>query len=97
MMMREMKHLPDSQVNPETNRQISFTVLDYNTENPISGAKVRDNEGTFEKTTGSQGGCKITVPNGSYPVILVTKEGYEYSEVPLTDENEYIVKLYPSS
>lgn len=96
-MMREMKILPDIQVIPENTRELSFTVKDYVTGEPIRGAKVKEVESDIEKTTGSAGGCKVTVSTSYYPVFVISAEGYENDTVEVGDENSYTVRLSPST
>ncbi len=65
-MMREMKILPDTQVNPET-RTISFTITDNS--DPVSGATVTVGDKTG--TTGSAGGCTISgIVDGEHEITI---------------------------
>jgi len=85
---------PNSEGNPETFK-INFTVLDYETHEPIENAKVhiRSNSVDEERTTGSAGGCSIKVPAGVYTAITTHAEyPKDYNETTINIVNENITK-----
>lgn len=84
--------VPTPTPEPETTYDISVTVIDEETEEPIEGATV--SFGTISAETGSEGTISMSIPEGVY-TASITAEGYSEltQDVSISSDESYELSL----